>query len=246
MNKRKNKMNQADWFGIAKLCLCLQAAVAGGLFSVGCAGKQPLYLEAEAGTRAADAGEIPDAGEISDSDEIPDAGEGSDTQGDSAGGNAIGDDAGPDSDADKRGAETCFVYVCGAVKCPGVYEVSAGSRVYEVIEQAGGLTKDAAQTSINQAQPISDGQMIEVLTAQQQKEEQAQSEAQAAGLLDLNTATVAQLMTLSGIGEAKASAIVAYREQSGRFQTVEDIKKVKGIGEGLFAKIRDQITVSVE
>ena len=67
----------------------------------------------------------------------------------------------------------CYVYICGAVKNPGVYQVSPGSRVYEVIEKAGGLSEDAAANDLNQAQQVTDGQMLEILTKQEQAEKQA-------------------------------------------------------------------------
>ena len=137
----------------------------------------------------------------------------------------------------------CFVYICGAVRKPGVYEMPSGSRVYEVIEKAGGLKKGAALESFNQAETITDGQMIEIPTYKEQETAAAELAAKENGLVNINTATVAELMTLNGIGESKAAAIVSYREEHGVFAAVEEIKNVSGIGESTYANIRDQITI---
>lgn len=175
------------------------------------------------------------------------------------------DDAARDSDQDadlKEEAATCFVYVCGAVRHPGVYELPQGSRVYEALALAGGLRKDAYEKNLNQAQQIADGQMIEVLTVEEFEEGRQQNMTQQAdrqqtdpqqtdlqqtdahdGRIDLNTATMEQLMTLSGIGEAKAANIIAYRESCGGFSAPEEIMNVSGIGEGVYARIQDKITV---
>jgi len=239
MKKNKNK-------GYKKTagCLCLHTVVVMACCLIccaaltGCAGKAPLYLKAEAQTRG-------EAG-TADGNVSAETGDGSvSAEGGASGKDAAPGEAGsaPGKSGAADGADTCFVYICGAVKHPGVYEVPAGSRVYEVVDRAGGLTADAAPNTVNQAQPVSDGEMIEVLTKQAQKEETVEAQAQADGKIDLNTATVAQLMTLNGIGEAKAAAIVEYREANGWFRSVEDIKNVSGIGDGVFENIREDITV---
>ena len=139
--------------------------------------------------------------------------------------------------------QTCFVYVCGAVKHPGVFELPQNSRVYEAIALAGGFRKNAYEKGINQAAQITDGQMIEVLTVKEQKESGAKTQGQGTDAanaqsqddrIDINTATAEQLTTLSGIGQAKAENIIAYRESSGGFSSVEDLMKVSGIGEGVY------------
>ena len=148
--------------------------------------------------------------------------------------------------------QACFVYVCGAVKHPGVFELPQGSRVYEAIALAGGFCKNAYEKGINQAAQITDGEMIEVLTRKEQKElgtPAADRDTAGAGTkdqderMDINTATAEQLMTLSGIGEAKAANIIAYRESSGGFSSVEDLMNVSGIGEGVYARIKDKVKV---
>lgn len=136
-----------------------------------------------------------------------------------------------------------WVYVCGSVNCPGVYELSEGSRITDAIEAAGGMTEEAADTYLNLAETLSDGQKIEVPSLE---EAEALTEARktgAAGLVNLNRATEEELMTLSGIGASKAKEIIRYRETKGGFGKPEDLMKIPGIKEGVFHKIRDQITV---
>ncbi len=142
--------------------------------------------------------------------------------------------------------KTCFVYICGAVKHPGVFEVPLGSRVYEVISLAGGLKKNASVKGINQAQKVADGDMIEILTTKEQQEaaQPASAGDGAADAVNINTASAAELMTLNGIGEAKAANIIAYRESNGCFLAIEELKNVSGIGESVYAQIKDHITVS--
>lgn len=140
-----------------------------------------------------------------------------------------------------------FVHVCGAVVNPGVYQLEPGSRLYEAVERAGGLTEDADGTCLNMARELSDGEQVLILT----KEEMAtmphvptdSQRTQTPGLVNINTATLAELTTVSGIGESRAQAIIAYREANGSFRCIEDIKQVDGIKDGLFSKIKDQITV---
>lgn len=168
-------------------------------------------------------------------------------------------DKNENSDADRENEDTgqeeleagneeqnlLYVQVSGAVKHPGVYGLSEGSRVFHALELAGGVTKEAELGSLNQAERVTDGQMIRVLTA----EEAAQGEAQADtlpeddGKVNLNTAAKEELMTLSGIGEAKAESILAWREEHGSFAQIEDLMKIEGIKEGVFSKIKDSVKV---
>lgn len=148
---------------------------------------------------------------------------------------------------------TIYVQVCGAVRQPGVVALPAGSRAFEAITMSGGLTEEAAADSVNQAQILTDGQQIMVWTREEMETRTGLLEASpgaaagesagSPGKINLNTATAQELMTLSGIGEAKAADIIAYREEHGGFETIEDIMKISGIKEAVFEKIRDQITV---
>ena len=149
------------------------------------------------------------------------------------------------------------VYVCGAVASPGVYVLPEGSRVYEAVEMAGGLLESADPKALNQARPLADGEQITVLTVEEvQNGETAEQGAGGSvsggdgtlagsgdGKVNINTADEDELMTLSGIGESRAKAIIAYREENGKFESIEDIMKIDGIKEKMFEKIRDSITV---
>lgn len=137
------------------------------------------------------------------------------------------------------------VYVCGAVKNPGVYELSAGSRVYEAVALAGGLAEDASKTAVNQAEPLVDGQMIRIPTTEEADAftDEPGGASEDDGLVNINTADAEELKTLPGIGDAKAQSIISYREKNGAFQTVEDIKNIEGIKEGVFARLEGLIKV---
>nr|WP_294490804.1 ComEA family DNA-binding protein [uncultured Mediterraneibacter sp.] len=144
--------------------------------------------------------------------------------------------------------DTVFVYVCGAVNTPGVYELSASARVFEAVESAGGMTADASKDSVNLARTVADGEQIYVPT----EEEAAQgtgveTESTVTGTeqskVNINTASKEELMTLTGIGEAKAGSILKYREEHGAFGSVEELMEIEGIKEGVFNKIKDDITI---
>lgn len=145
--------------------------------------------------------------------------------------------------------ETIFVQVSGAVVSPGVYELPEGSRIFEAVALAGGVTEEADVGQMNQAQVVSDGEMIYVKSqgetledsAEVQDSEQTQQED---GKVNLNTATEEQLMTLTGIGQAKARSIIAWREEHGGFSKIEDLMEIEGIKEGVFSKIKDSIKVN--
>lgn len=195
-------------------------------------------------------------------------------------GNGTGSDSGKHtSDADiDNGSEAVsdkemqqamiYVDVCGAVANPGVFQLAAGSRVFQAIEAAGGYLPEAALTCVNRAGVLTDGQQLYILT-QEEMERQGLDPAEMAGASDgqmngsagtgqntgiaaqaqqdnrinINTADEAQLTTLTGIGATRAQAIIAYREENGPFAAIEDIMNVQGIKEGTFAKIKDEIVV---
>lgn len=143
----------------------------------------------------------------------------------------------------------CFVHVCGQVNHPGVYELAEGQRVFDAIESAGGFTETAATDYLNLAEPVRDGMKL-VVPDQKDVPKQVFSDGTAGEgaseekLLDLNTATKEELMTLPGIGEAKAADLIRYRETHGRFQKIEDVMKISGIKEAAFEKIKERVTVS--
>lgn len=146
---------------------------------------------------------------------------------------------------------TMYVHVAGAVASPGVIEVPQETRLFEAIEAVGGFTEGAATQSLNLAKILQDGEQIIVPTLEEI--EKGVSEAptsvggpvssSSSGLVNINTATQAELETLSGIGEATAKKIIAYREAKGTFKTVEDLKNVSGIGDKKYAALADMICV---
>ena len=147
---------------------------------------------------------------------------------------------------------SCMVHVCGAVERPGVYELPQGSRIYQAIECAGGLSNEADPNYLNQADFVSDGDKVYVPTREEVAEmdsplqnvvTQSGETGAPSGLVNLNTASEEQLCTLPGIGSSKARSIIAYREEHGSFDRIESVMNVAGIKDGLFQKIKAYITV---
>ena len=182
-----------------------------------------------------------------------------------------GSDAGNGTEINSTGEtqpEMIYVDVCGAVANPGVFQLAAGSRVFQAIEAAGGYLPEAVQNCVNRAGVLTDGQQLYILT-QEEMERQGLDPAEMAGASDgqmngsagtgqntgiaaqaqqdnrinINTADETQLTTLTGIGATRAQAIIAYRQENGPFAAIEDIMNVQGIKEGTFAKIKDEIVV---
>lgn len=172
------------------------------------------------------------------------------------------------SDASSEEEKTLVVHICGAVSAPGVYELPAGSRIIDAVEAGGGFLPEADEACCNLAEEIVDGCQIYIMTktescADGQTEKKAgiqtspDSDMQTTdrnvrsnsatalenGLVNLNTADIAALTTLPGIGESRAKAIISYREQHGAFAQIEDIMKISGIKQAAFSKIKDKITV---
>lgn len=146
------------------------------------------------------------------------------------------------------------VYITGAVKKPGVYSVPSGARVYQALESAGGFAGDADQEGVNLAALTEDGEHIHfprkgeaAAQAQQantpQTTVQGNSKKNAGGVININTATAAELEALNGVGPKTAQAILAYREGNGPFARPEDIMLVKGIGAKKFEAMKGQISV---
>lgn len=144
-----------------------------------------------------------------------------------------------------------LVHVVGAVARAGVVELVDGARVHDAIDAAGGATGDADLAQLNLAAPVADGQRVAVPRFGEVLAPAAAGGAagggtpgvDASGLVNLNTATGAQLEELPGIGPTLAEAIIAERERSGGFEKVEDLQKVRGIGEKRFAELRELVTV---
>lgn len=160
-------------------------------------------------------------------------------------------------------SEIC-VDIGGAVVKPGVYTVEPHTRLFEVIEMAGGLVSNADTDAINRAEYVEDGEKIviptkpsagyqgemsagdgsltDALSEEAVPQSYEESSAMSGGLINLNYATKEELMTLPGIGEAKAASIIEYRSST-RFRKKEDVKSVNGIGDSIYSKIKDLITV---
>ena len=149
--------------------------------------------------------------------------------------------------------ETVQVYICGAVASPGVYTLPGGSRVVQAVEAAGGFLPDAEEKILNLARKIEDGEQITVWTREEaenmeitetpQQNTGGTEQASGSGKVNLNTAGKEELMTLSGIGESRADAIIAYREANGPFGSIEEIMNIEGIKGKMFEKIRGSIEV---
>jgi len=135
----------------------------------------------------------------------------------------------------------------GAVVQPGVYEIDADDRVIDLIELAGGLTKDAEAASINFAMHVNDEMVIYVPRKGESTAEyvplQNGQPSQGKQTINLNTAAASELETLPGIGPSKAEAIIEYRETDGPYKSIEDLKNISGIGDKTFEKLKELISV---
>jgi competence protein ComEA len=134
---------------------------------------------------------------------------------------------------------TIFVHVVGDVAKAGVYELAAGSRVVDAIAAAGGPLRAAKLINLNLARVLFDGEQIIVGNHQLQPNSSSQS-----GKVNLNLATSSQLEQLPGIGPVIAGRILQHRDENGPFRQISDIQQVAGIGDVIYSKIKDQISVS--
>lgn len=167
--------------------------------------------------------------------------------------------------------ELLYVYVCGAVECPGVYAFEEGARVFDAIEAAGGLSADADGACVNQALKLSDQDQLYIRTLEEKEQNTQRGENSCTGTspegsvlgngygllpaegsagtenaadarININTASQKDLTSLPGIGDTKAAAILADRTENGFYEVPEDLKRVSGIGDATFEKLRDRIT----
>ena len=146
-----------------------------------------------------------------------------------------------------------WVDVSGAVKNPGVYKLENDARIFQAIEAAGGFSEDADLQLLNQAAEISDGEKIFVYTKEEtqtlkeqgisSEQEKENAEKAEEAKININQASLEELQEIPGIGEARAQAIIAYREETGGFGSIEDIQQVSGIKGKTFEKIEPYITV---
>ena len=158
--------------------------------------------------------------------------------------------------AEEETAEVIYVDVGGEVNQPSVVELTDGSRVTDAIAAAGGLTEKADLTDINRAAFVSDGEKIFIPSQEEYDSDgllsgdsgnsggSGASGRSSDGKININTADLALLMTLPGIGESKAGSIISYREEHGKFSSIEELMNITGIKEGVYTKIKEHITVN--
>lgn len=152
--------------------------------------------------------------------------------------------------------EEIILHIVGAVKNPGIVKIKEGSRIFDVIEAAGGVLEDADTSKINLAYIVEDGQKIFVPSMSDEITEEIEYVTRESGdniiidnnegenvMVNINKATQTELETLPGIGPAMALKIIEYREQNGNFENIEDVKNVKGIGDAKFENIKNNICV---
>lgn len=176
-----------------------------------------------------------------------------------------------DDAAESGKRELLYVYVCGAVECPGVYAFEEGARVFDAIEAAGGLSADADGACVNQALKLSDQDQLYIRTLEEKEQNTQKGENSCTGTspegsasgngygllpaegsagtenaadarININTASQKELTSLPGIGDTKAAAILADRTENGFYEVPEDLKRVSGIGDATFEKLKDRIT----
>lgn len=151
-----------------------------------------------------------------------------------------------------------YIDIKGAVNRPGLYQLSEGSRMVDAIEAAGGLTTEADDRTINLAEKLLDQQKIIVYTESEMAEKLMQEDrdnllerdvypsnpSDATQKININIATIDELQALPNIGPKKAQAIIEYRQTNGSFQTIDQIKEIKGIGEKTYEELAHLISVS--
>lgn len=159
-----------------------------------------------------------------------------------------------------------YVDVKGAVKKPGVYEFKEGAIVFDAINKAGGLTKSGNTSNINLSQKLTEAMVVYIFTSSEIKKgsnkitcdttcncetvsidnelvDNTNKSTNQSNKVNLNTASLNELITLPGIGESKAKAIIEYRSSQGLFTSIQDITKVSGIGQSTFENLKDLITI---
>lgn len=144
---------------------------------------------------------------------------------------------------DAHNTEEFYIDISGAVNSPGVYKVKKKTRVFELIEKAGGLKEDANLDALNQAEFVQDGQKIVIPSnGGGEINDEKNEDTSNGGMININLADKSKLMELPGVGDAIAQRIIDYRKGH-RFSKIEDLKQVKGIGEATFNKLKDMIIV---
>lgn len=151
------------------------------------------------------------------------------------------EEAGESEETTESVQENVYVYICGEVVNPGVYELKSDSRLFAAVDAAGGFTEFASRESINLAKELKDGEQVFVPALGD--ETSGGTPATNDGLININSASPEELTALPGIGQSRAKTIVEYREKNGDFASIEDIMNVSGIKDASFQKIKDHIKV---
>ena len=163
------------------------------------------------------------------------------------------------SNIEENETSKILVHISGAVKSEGVVELEENSRVADAIELAGGVTENAYMRDVNLAEPLEDGMKVYIPSKDEIKEQEEISyntsgssivnekskniESRKNSKININEATKEELDTLPGIGESTANKIINYRNEHGKFKTIEEIKEVSGIGDSKYEQIKDLIEV---
>ncbi|EEU25795.1 helix-hairpin-helix domain-containing protein [Enterococcus faecalis] len=156
------------------------------------------------------------------------------------------------TDATKERAETMiYVDIKGAVKVPGIYQLKTQQRIWDALALAEGVSEEADTAQVNYAQKVKDQMIIyvpkkgeAVAQSLETLQESAPAQQNQEEKINLNTATEAELQTISGIGAKKAQEIIRFRDEQGPFKTVEELKNVPGIGEKTVERLKDMLTVT--
>ncbi|EGO9444553.1 competence protein ComEA [Enterococcus faecalis] len=156
------------------------------------------------------------------------------------------------TDATKERAETIiYVDIKGAVKVPGIYQLKNQQRIWDALALAGGVSEEADTAQVNYAQKVKDQMIIyvpkkgeSVAQSLETLQESAPAQQNQEEKINVNTATEAELQTISGIGAKKAQEIIRFRDEQGPFKTVEELKNVPGIGEKTVERLKDMLTVT--
>lgn len=152
-------------------------------------------------------------------------------------------------DSEKTTEETgkIIVDIKGEINKPGVYELKGDARVKEVILEAGGLTKQAEEKQLNLAEKLQDQQMIYIPNKEEAEEMAIDGDKETGDnnedMIEINAADINELQKISGVGPAKAQAIVDYREENGAFESVDELNEISGFGEKTVEKLRDSIKI---
>ena len=148
----------------------------------------------------------------------------------------------PVENLDVKPAEI-FVHIVGEVASPGIYQLDSGSRIVDVVFAAGGFSKSADQASINLAREVTDGEQVVVFQVGAAPQLPGTSPSNVSSLISLNRATQSELENLPGVGPALAGRMIDWRKANGGFKKKEDLLNISGIGDKLFAGIKDEVTL---